>query len=165
MSKFLELANNMRFITRYSNVERVRDEDVAQHSFLVCAIVMELYADYSFSLGSALKIAVAHDMMESVTGDISHALKRDSPDLARALEEVERSHLHIFPEVVRESMERFFDDSTESKIVQLADAMQVLQYTSSEVRLGNTGRIKNIYLKTIARVRELEKELVYDRKH
>lgn len=165
MSDYLYLMNNLRFITRYSDVERIRDEDVAQHSFMVCTIVMELHDMYDFDLGDSLKIAVTHDMPESITGDISHALKSKYPKLDHVLGEIERDNLKDFPESVKKWIYQFYTDSLEAKIVQLADAIQVLQYTTSELRLGNTGRMKRINEKTIERVNGLKKELEHARKH
>lgn len=142
---------NLRHITRYSNVERVRDESVAEHSFFVAAIVLELYKEYDFNLGYALRMAICHDYPEVYVDDVSHKVKADYPEVAKSLKRAEKEAIKSFSPIVIESYLSFEEgDSIESKIVKLADIIQVKQYCESEIRLGNTGYIKTVLLESMS---------------
>jgi 5'-deoxynucleotidase YfbR-like HD superfamily hydrolase len=153
--KYYSQIYKLRFITRYSNVERVRDEDVAQHSFFTAAIVMQLREEYLFNLGQALQMAVCHDMIESFTGDMSHSLKVLYPAFSSAVDQIEYDASIKLPIHVAVALEMFQGDSIEAKIVRLADAIQVYQYTESEIRLGNSGEISEINKKVKERIFQL----------
>ena len=153
---------NLRHITRYSNVERVRDESVAEHSFFVASIVLELYKDYDFNLGLALRMAICHDYPEVYVDDVSHKVKADYPEVARSLKKAEKEAIKLFSPIVIESYLSFeAHDTLESRIVKLADIIQVKQYCESEIRLGNNGYIKTVLLESLM----LEKELRIDILH
>ena len=89
LEKFYSHIYRLAYITRYSNRVRIRNEDVAQHSFFVSAIVIYLYEKYNFKLDVALTMAICHDIPEADISDMSNALKVKYPELSNQLSIVE----------------------------------------------------------------------------
>lgn len=133
-SKIYRLA----FINRYTNVIRIRNEDVAQHSFFVAAIILKLHEEYDFNLGLALQAAISHDISEADLSDVTHDVKERFPQLAEEISIAEVSVLNEYPQAVRDGFATFEDPkSVEGMIANLADIMQVEQYVEAEISLGN----------------------------
>ena len=130
----------LKYIIRYSNYARVTNEDVAQHSFYVSCIVIELHQRYKETdLGKMLLMSTVHDWPESIIDDVSHAVKRDYPAVAKALKVAERKVVKNYPLEVQDAFNEFEDQKTlESKIVKLADTIQCIQYLENEHTLGNS---------------------------
>ncbi len=149
----------LSYITRYSNLPRIKDEDVAQHSFFVAAIVIKLSEKYTFDLTSAIAIAVCHDIVEADTNDITNDIKIKHPGFASELEIVELKELGKYPRPIETyAIEYMHQRTVESKIVKLADILQVQQYLSNEIDLGNS-IIKDMWSKVNRRRWEIKKEL------
>jgi 5'-deoxynucleotidase YfbR-like HD superfamily hydrolase len=149
----------LKFITRYSNRFRVTDEDVAQHSFFVAAIILQLYETYEFDLGIALQAAVSHDILESDLSDVTHDIKKRHPRLQRAIEEAERLEIKKYPESVQIGYSIFEAQSTiEGLIANLADVMQVSQYARAEESLGNS-TMRDILVESLQRAAALRRRL------
>ena len=159
---FYERLYRLSYITRYDTVPRVKDENVAEHSFYVAAMLLKLDEVYKFDLGKALVIAVSHDVLENETGDIGHIVKKDHQDLYDVLKVVEKRALQKYPSAIKYGIEEYDrDDTIESKIVHLADAIQCYQYSSNEIRLGSSfyfDEVKENSLKRIERIKELLKD-------
>ncbi len=128
----------LSFINRYTNIVRIRNEDVAQHSFFVAAIILKLYDKYKFDLGLALQAAISHDVTEADLSDITHDVKRDNPDLAEQIRIAEVKAIKKYPVSVQKGVEIFESSSVEGYIANLADVIQVQQYVHSEMSLGNS---------------------------
>lgn len=150
---------------RYSNRLRVRDEDVAQHSFFTAVIVVGLHRYYEFDLGKAILAAICHDITEVDLSDVSHAVKVANEDLKRCFEQAEFKAISKYPRSFREGFYTFLDEgSAESMIAQYADVLQVIQYTEMEIKLGNSC-MKDIIQEARTRSVDLRKELKqYERK-
>ena len=131
----------LQFITRYSNIPRVRDENVAQHSFYVaslCLEIMEGLDSTKFNKAKVLTMAITHDWAEADIDDIAHNVKRDFPSIKKALKVAERKAMSKYPGYIQDSFQEYDESNTiEAHIVQLADTLQCVQYLESEVKLGN----------------------------
>ena len=151
----------MSYIKRYSNVPKLHEESVAEHCFFVAAIVLDLRSQYTFSLEDALVIAISHDMTEMELNDCPHIIKRKYPQIAEAYAICEEEVANQLPELVAWGSREFdkVPSTVEAKIVQLADAMQCIQFAHVEVNLGNTGYMKVVYDNSVRRVRALQEEL------
>lgn len=156
--EFYERLYRLCYITRYDTVPRVKDENVAEHSFLVSAMILKLHDDYDFDLGRALQISTSHDILENETGDVGHIVKKYHPELYSALKKVEKIALAKYPKAVIDGIIEYDENHTiESKIVHLADAIQCMQYSENEIRLGSWyyfDEVKNNSLKRISLLRE-----------
>lgn len=159
MKKKLDLDTlyNLSYLIRYSNVPRIKDESVAEHSFYVALSVIKLYEDYNFNLQRAISMAVTHDLVESEIGDISFMLKRKNPVIKEEIKVVEYVEIAKYPDYVRELIEEYMDMATiESIIVHIADAHQCYCYANHEVKLGNAGYMQNVVDNVPGRVDELK---------
>lgn len=160
--EFYNRLYSLCYITRYDTVPRIKDENVAEHSFLVSAMILKLEEVYSFDLGKALVIAVSHDVLENETGDIPHIVKKNHPELYELLKVVEKKALQKYPDAVKYGVKEYDkNESVESKVVHLADAIQVLQYSTNEIRLGSNyyfDEVKENCLKRITVLRKILEE-------
>lgn len=140
---------NLKFIQRYSITPRIINETVAEHSFFVATYVMELYNTYKFDLNKAVQIAIIHDFAESYIGDITLSTKTMCPELVKAVAEAEKTVMYQnFPSFIYELYREYEQrTSVESLIVKLADTLQVKQYTSNEISLGNNSLTMSEILK------------------
>jgi 5'-deoxynucleotidase YfbR-like HD superfamily hydrolase len=137
--EYYENIYRLRFVTRYSNRLRTIDEDVAQHSFFVAAIILRLHDIYDFDLGLALIAAVSHDIMESDLSDVTHDIKERYPRLRRCISEAEQAEIVKYPRAVQAGFSIFEHVSTvEGLVANLADVLQVVQYVRAEESLGNS---------------------------
>lgn len=164
--KFYELMYRLEYIIRYSNVPRMHDESVASHSFFVCAVLMDLYDHYEFDIGRALQIAIAHDMPEARTNDISHETKRLFPEIRQVLDKAEYQSALELPLAAQEGFYEYkMNDTPEALFVHLADSIQCNQYTAHEISLGNSGYMKEVYDNTCVRINEMFRDVeLYRRK-
>jgi len=159
INDFYDLIYRMSYIVRYSAVPRIKDENIAEHTFFVSAIVMKLHEKYKFNLGIALQISVAHDVPETEIGDVTHTTKIRFPKLSKILDEIEDEIADDFPLAISEGIRLYNGGSIESKIVHLADAMQCHQYSKNEMSLGNNGYMTTVYTHSFERIEDIEKEL------
>ena len=153
----------LQFITRYSNIPRIRDENVAQHSFFVTALCVEIYEEYNkkyrLDLGHLLLMATTHDWAESEIDDVAHNVKAKYPAVREALKEAEEAYMDKYPQYVIDTFKEYEECSTiHSKIVHLADALQCVQYTEVEVKMGNTHML-SVLNESYKRTKQLRKEL------
>lgn len=149
----------LEYTKRFSMKQTIHKESVATHSYFVCLGVMLLHEDYSFNLGLALEMAVAHDVPEMGISDVNHKVKVNHPELAAAVRQVEEKFALSLPESIQRSYFLHLDDSkVESKIVKYADAWQCWQYAMNEWSLGNT-HMGEVIVSTEKRMNEIAIEL------
>ena len=158
MKEYIEAIYPLSYIIRYSNIPRIKDESVAEHSFYVAAIVQKLYDSYFFNLGIALNMAISHDIIEVHVNDIPHLIKRRHPKLTTLLKEIEKEEAKGFPRAVGVGIDDLTQDTIEAKIVHMADAIQCKQYAMNEIKLGNTGYMEEVEEYSTIRVNKLESE-------
>lgn len=133
-------------IKRYSTCHTIRSESVAEHSFFVAAIVMQLHEEYKFNLGQALAMAICHDMPEIELNDVPRVIKARFPNIKEAFEECEQEVINQLPDPIRHAlMDYELKDSVEYSIVKLADIIQCLQFTGTEIELGNKGYMQEVH--------------------
>lgn len=153
---------NLKFIQRYSITPRITNETVAEHSFFVATYVMELYKDYKFDLNKAVQMAIIHDFAESFIGDITLSTKTMCPYLVEAVSNAEKEVMfQNFPSFIYELYREYEQrTSVESLIVKLADTMQVKQYTSNEIELGNNSiTMRSIFNRAVDDIDLFERKL------
>jgi|TARA_R110002126_G_scaffold38334_1_gene114522 5'-deoxynucleotidase YfbR-like HD superfamily hydrolase len=156
---FFEHAYTLEYTKRYSMSPVINQESVASHSYFVALAVMLLAEEYDFSLATAIKIAIVHDLPEIEISDVNHLVKKKYPILAKEIKETEKTIIDKFPVAVKQYCEMYDNDSVEAKIVHMADAMQCSQYARSEIKLGNKGYMDQVLQNSEHRVRNLAQEL------
>jgi 5'-deoxynucleotidase YfbR-like HD superfamily hydrolase len=146
----------LSYITRYSNVERIKDESVAEHSYFVSIEIMDLYQKFDFDLGRALQMAITHDIPEVFTDDVNHLIKKKYPQLAIELKKAEQEEIKQLPEYIQRSINEYEDqNSFEAIICHVADAKQCIQYSTNEINRGNAQYMCWVKESSQNRVKEL----------
>ena len=135
--KELKELYKLKNIIRYNTRPRQTSESVAEHSFYVGVIALELCNEYKLTKDETHNIvvkALLHDMPEIEINDITYDAK-ERLNLRPYLKRYEDDYFdRRFPEYA-ELMKN--DKSFEQLVVDLADAYSVLQYANHEISLGN----------------------------
>lgn len=157
-TNILKMSDLMRYNGRY----KIKNENIAEHSFYVAYNVLNICHKYNIPDEiklKALEFAVIHDIPELYTNDICYITKRDNPKLAAILDEVERDFVENEMPEIRDA---FFElqnskNSIEHTILKLADGLSVLQFASREIALGNQSEeMLEIQNESKQRVEQLE---------
>jgi 5'-deoxynucleotidase YfbR-like HD superfamily hydrolase len=138
----------------------IKSESVAEHSFFVASIVIALHQYYEFDRERAVIMGLTHDWSEVFITDVPHNVKRNFPDVAAAIKKTEyKVYEEHFPTVAGHFKELEEGLSNEALIVLLADVLSVLQYSTSEIKLGNDGYIREVLEESNRRIETLELQL------
>lgn len=154
-------------IIRYNNRAKIKDENVAEHSFYVVSNVLKIISMFNLSDDikyKALEFATVHDIPEMFTGDMPYDTKVSHVNLANLLQEAEITELEKNMPEFLESYLQFIKEENEETIpylvTKLADTVSVLQYSNLEIDLGNqTADMKLINEGSIERVHDLIEKL------
>jgi 5'-deoxynucleotidase YfbR-like HD superfamily hydrolase len=158
--KYVHEIYKLQTIIRYNNSLRIKDENVAEHSFYVTAITLELHKYYDFNLEKALQMAIKHDLPEIYIQDICHNTKRMFPELKKTLKMCELKVARSFNDNTAHLITELENgDSVESKIVEMADVLSCIQYSKNEMLLGNKDYMLVVHDESIKRFKELIKKL------
>lgn len=143
--KFSDNALKQRLLQRWNGRDLVRRENLAEHSHLVTAIVMELYDTYGkwFNLKvdyqRLIKHAMTHDSLEVLRGDILSCTKDDIPYIRYAIDEEERN----FADSVINGL-----TEDERILVRLADLKACYLFIEYELRTPSNDFAKEVYITT-----------------
>lgn len=151
----------LKHLVRYNNEIRLKDESVAEHQFFVARIVFELKKFYEFDVDKAIKMALIHDESEIDTTDVPHNVKKKYPAIKKAIKDSEAEFFSTYDKEI-ESLYLEYEENktTEALVVEYADTLSCIQYSDSEVKLGNFGYMKDVYKNSLKRARDLEVELI-----
>ena len=120
-------------VPRWTTVPMTRRQNVAEHSFHVAWIALEL-ANYNkaveygdLELGDLLTLALFHDESEAISGDLATPFKRDWG--GDAVEDMEQEY----------GMGKHFKalDPQAYVIIKMADLIEALMWLNEENALGN----------------------------
>ena len=156
IATYSKTIDTLRHLVRYQNVQRIHNETVAEHSFIVAAFVLKLREYYTFNLEQALKTALIHDQMEASISDVPHNIKIANPELADILEKAESNVIKtMFSDEAATLIAAFNHGLTpEGLAVQLADVLSVVLHAHGEIDAGN--KVFNyIAIKAISRCKEI----------
>ncbi|MDG0860370.1 YfbR-like 5'-deoxynucleotidase [Staphylococcus equorum] len=150
-------------IIRYNNREKIKLENVAEHSLYVCSTVIKICNILNINnsdRAKSLEFAVTHDFGEIFLGDVAYDTKQDNPGLSQILEEAElkslEKHMPEYVEIYRQFLKEEKEESLAYLITKLADTTSVLQYSNRELDLGNsTEEMKSINSGSVDRVIKL----------
>lgn len=156
---FFMRSYSLEHTKRYSMKPVVHAESVATHSFFVALGVMLLAEEYEFDVDLAVKIALAHDLPEMEISDVNHLVKKNFPEVAKALEDAEEKIVEGMPETVAKYCQMYHDDSPEALVVHYCDALQCLQYADNEIKMGNTGYMVDVHTNSAKRMAVLAHKL------
>jgi len=153
---FVFAIRRMTSVKRYNTTAFIREQNIAEHHGNVTFMAM-IISDYFNQIGikndteKVMRLAIMHDLAEVVSSDLPHHAKYDygkiSEELRKALTELEKySMIEILERLKNKELEKKYyqqfaeekDKKTlESKIVKLADYLDVVVYGSIEYSLGN----------------------------
>ena len=126
---------------RYNNRVRIKNEDLAQHSYFVAYNILKVAYDYNIPKNiseEAICRALVHDLDEQYTSDIPHDCKVEYPQLRELVKQI---GLRYIEQEAPEAVSYFIDYSNKNDLpnllVDIGDALSVLQYTNRELLLGN----------------------------
>ena len=126
---------------RYNNRIKIKDENIAEHSFFVAYNILKIGYDYELPrevINEAVAMAIVHDYPEVFTSDIPHDCKQSHPELRDILSKVERDFIEKqMPELLDRYDKLSNEYSLTALLVELGDAISVLQYSNREISLGN----------------------------
>ena len=119
----------LRYVRRFNFHNCNRHTTVAEHSFFVALITMELADDLGMESGSrCIREALLHDAEEAVTGDIGYLTRREISNLG----EIEaKARVELGVETVAHPF----------RVVMLADCIELKMYLEEERRSGNMGLV------------------------
>lgn len=145
---------------RYNNRIKIKSESIAEHSFFVAYNILKIGYEYmlpSEVVNEAVAMAIVHDYPEAFTSDIPHDCKQSSPELRKLLLNLERTFLaEQMPELLSRYEKLSEENSLTALLVDLGDAISVLQYSNREIELGNsTEDMKIIHNEVCSRVTRL----------
>lgn len=143
-------------IRRYNTAKVIVDQNDLEHMGSVTMISM-LFSDYFNKIGirndteKVMRIAITHDLDEAVVGDVPHDAKyhfgKQSEKLRSSLEQLSESTVEAMYDMIKHQdlrarymslyKEQKTRKSIESKIVKLADYIDVIIYCENEMRMGN----------------------------
>lgn len=127
----------LKNIIRYNTRRHLKNESVAEHSFYVALISLQLCKEYNLNeriTHDAVIKALLHDMPEIELNDITHDAK-EKLNLRAYLKQYEDAYYDKhFPKYAALMK---YEKGIASTIVDVADAMSVLQFADNELILGN----------------------------
>ena len=132
-------------VKRYHTKHTLTQQNVGEHSFGVAWLVWLLTEGNPPSY--LLMAALAHDLAESVTGDLPAPAKRH-PGVAERVGELETLAL------TASGLPEFELNEQERRILKLADTLELLAYCVREIRMGNSG-MYTVYANGLSYVGEL----------
>ena len=102
-------------------------------------------------------------LLNGYTNDIPHDCKYEYPELKNILCKIEKSYIESFtPELKYYYNELEKEDTLESLLVKLSDAVSVLEFTNRELDLGNQSNdFQIIHNEICVRVSNLFEKLEY----
>lgn len=134
-------------IIRYSNRIKVKLENLAEHSYYVAYYVFLVGKDYNIDLPiiyEAVSMAVIHDFPESYTLDLAHDIKYKYKKIKDLLEEAEEAFLRLEKPELLDTYFNLKEDTLQSLLVKIGDALSVLVYTNREKECGNNTKDMDI---------------------
>lgn len=156
-------------MTRYNNRIKLKRESIAEHSFFVAYNIIKVGYDYNIPneiVNEAVAISITHDFPEMFTSDLPHDCKQRYPELRKLLSIVEIDFIkEEMPELYERYNKLLNENSLTTLLVDIGDAISVLQFCNREIDLGNTtDDIENISNECKVRIirlfNKLEKELM-----
>ena len=156
----------MHGIIRYVNRNRIKDEDLAQHSYSVAYYCFQIAKEFNIPdsiRNEAIAMAIIHDIGEVFTSDLPHDVKYENPELKTLCDQLERRYITTeLPEVSElwNKLEDKQNPNIPAAMVKLADSMSVLAYSNREINLGNrTKEIVEINANARYRISQWKEEL------
>lgn len=150
-----KVINGCSTIYRWQGRRKLIQRNDAEHMWAV-ALISEGLAriekeefNNEVDIAKLLQKAIIHDCLEVETGDIMSGVKRKTPEMKKALDEVEKMYYNenmknLIPKKWRDEYREFLLNpkdnlnTIEGKILAVADHVDALNECINEVKLGNS---------------------------
>lgn len=149
----------LKNIVRYNHRTRLKDENVAEHSFFTTIIALEVCKRLKVDELTVYLVTIKsllHDLPETVLNDITYDVKLKLglyPVLKQYEDEYYDENYPEFATIMKN------DEPTLANLIfKYADAMSVLQYAYNELELGNV-MFEQIKDETITRLNILKSKI------
>ena len=174
IGKLLVKLNDLRNIKRYQNLTKLAENSVLEHEARVAkyAVILSKWEKNKFgnevNLEEVLLRALHHDDLEAFTGDILSHTKRTTPELKKAINDMEQIRFDLefkplLPKSFREDYERYVlnakDETIEGKIIEASDIIDTIYECAEEIKLGNR-RFERILIEVTESLMEVDLESV-----
>ena len=113
-------------VTRWHTIPTIKRQTVAEHSWGVALICMELWPQSKILVEAAL----CHDLGEYFTGDSPWPVKQSNAVFKKELSTMETEHLKKINAFVNLTDE-------EQSYLKIADMLEVMYYALEEITMGN----------------------------
>lgn len=153
---FYTVTRRLSNIERFNNTPRINRESVAEHSYFVafyCMILSRFVKNIDRE--KVFKLALVHDIEETISGDLPHDIKLKYPEFNDTLEKMNMSIVKEIFDNNEEFVEVWSESRTtktkESQLLKLADLLSVLLYARDEFLTGNKfmGQIYTLQIERI----------------
>ena len=124
-------------ISRYHTWERIRDQSVGEHTWQLLRIILAIQPHASPEL---LRWTMFHDVGERVTGDVPFPVKREHPELKRALDKMEHEAL-LQMATTWGAVAGIQITDEEANLLKLAEFIEMYEWGCDEVALGNKSAV------------------------
>lgn len=136
----------MQGIIRYANRNRIKDEDLAQHSLSVAYYCFDIAVKFGIPediRNEAIAMSVIHDIGECYTSDLPHDVKYQNPELKELCDKLEVKFIDKLNPEVSKLWHKLEDnrESVQYLMVKLADSLSVKAYVNRELTLGNKDEV------------------------
>ena len=131
----------LRSIKRFGMEFTIRDQNLCDHGYNVATLFYLLCKEMGVSLtASDMFIALQHDFVESMTGDLNKMIKDLSPETADAWDVIEQSIVpYGLQYLTRKRIAYDWNEySQKTYILQISDALEALIYCYEERAMGNS---------------------------
>jgi len=152
LKMFIDNLRLLNWIYRWDTYRRIKEENVAEHSFWVVTYSM-LLADIEreifgkeVDVEKVLRMAIIHDWEEAPAGDILHPVKTYNPEIRATVQKVANELFNHMVRLLDNRLARLYislnmarsrKETLESKVVSAAELLSYLFYALDEYRLGN----------------------------
>ena len=132
----------MSNIIRYSQLDKIKNESVAEHSYYVAWFVNRVCTEFHLCSTirlMALEAAILHDVPEVITNDITYDVKCMVPEIKELLQPYEEQIIkeHSYPVWETLFHPKSWNQRVAKAVVKHADILSVVQYCHHEEMLGN----------------------------
>lgn len=137
----------MHGIIRYANRNRIKNEDLAQHSYSVAYYCFQIANEYHIKdeiRNEAIAMSIIHDIGEVFTSDLPHDIKYENPELKELCDTLERRYVNTQLPEVKDLWNKLEDKqhpTLAGAMVKLGDTLSVDAYVNREIELGNKSPI------------------------
>ena len=149
----------LKNIVRYNHRTRLKNENVAEHSFFTTLIALDICKKLSIDVHNTFEVIVKcllHDTPEQELNDITYDVKLKlnlRPLLKNFEDKYFKDNYANYADIMIND-----DNNIINAIVNYADAMSVLQYAYNEIELGNI-TFEAIKDETLERLKAIEQRL------